>query len=574
VLVLALGLVACAPAFPAAPEVADNGDGTVTIAGTGNSYWHIALQPRGGGTTTYPYPDINALQAVYAPPPTRPCVAVQAQSGGSGGGDGDLGNWSNFICATGAPPAFPAAPKVTNNGNGTVTISGTGSSYWHIALQPRGGGTTSYPYPDPPSVKTLYTPPPSTPCVAVEAQSGGTGGGDGQLGSWSGFTCATGVASYPLATAHLSADSKTVTATSVGADAMRFTQSIDATGNGALSQTVPLPTGQNQASFKPIADHPFVDVVPVRNGRDGARLSGGSNGARLKTTPSPPTGRTIIGTNVAGGWGPEAASVNLNGHITWGRTEYGRESTQDEVRQGFRLVQVVGNTSDEQPLTAVDVESYGPMVVAQVRGDPGASLLEAGNEMYLKGQTCDPATYGKLYLRGLNALRAANIQTPYLFNMVGSILDCTNSTPSEWLAGALSANPGLDSAIRANGVTAHPYGRAGQNVDDSFGTAAVNAQENLLLNQLGAIPPVYITEFGYDTCSATPWLGSADSNEDAANAIQAAYPQLLADTDVKGIWYFQTRDYSGDNCWGFLNDDNTIRPQFLVLSSFAVSQGQ
>lgn len=73
-------------------------------------------------------PTSAPCKPVYAPPPSTPCVAVEAQSGGTGGGDGNLGSWSDFTCVTGTPAVFPAAPKVTNNGNGTVTISGTGDS--------------------------------------------------------------------------------------------------------------------------------------------------------------------------------------------------------------------------------------------------------------------------------------------------------------------------------------------------------------------------------------------------------------------------------------------------------------
>lgn len=255
---LVLGVVASpsiaqdgGPAFPAAPVVSDNGDGTVKIIGSGSTFWHIALQPAGGGHTTYLYPDISALQTVYAPPPSTPCVAVESQSGGTGRGDGDLGSWSDFTCVTGTPPVFPAAPKVTDNGNGTVTISGTGDSYWHLALQPAGGGTTTYPYPDVPSSQPVFTPPASTPCVAVQAQSGGTGGVDGTLGNWSGFTCATGLAHYPLATVRPSADRTTVKATSIGADAITFTQSTDAAGQGALTQTIPLLRGSARPASSP-----------------------------------------------------------------------------------------------------------------------------------------------------------------------------------------------------------------------------------------------------------------------------------------------------------------------------------
>lgn len=323
-----------------------------------------------------------------------------------------------------------------------MTISGTNDNYWHVALQPAGGGATTYPSPDVPATQTVYTPPASTPCVSVQPVQGGTG-----------------------------------------------------------PTTAPAGTGRASRA-RPTA----LRSSPTRRGS--------------------PTTATLV-----------------------------------------------GNPADSQPLSGVSSSTYGSTVVADA--SPSATLLEAGNEMYFKGGVCDPASYGRLYLAGLNALRAAGATQPYVFNMMGSTGNCTDGTPSEWLRAALAANAGLGSAILANGVSTHPHGLANQNVNDSGGTSAVNAQENLLQNELGAIPPVYVTEFGYDTCDPNPNESvAASSYQDATTKLQAAYQVFLRDPNVKGIWYFQSHDYGTGDCWGFMNADTTTRPQFSALSSIAISQGQ
>jgi hypothetical protein len=66
------------------------------------------------------------------------------------------------------------------------------------------------------------------------------------------------------------------------------------------------------------------------------------------------------------------------------------------------------------------------------------------------------------------------------------------------LRDAVDASAGLAAAILENGVSAHPYGGLEANDDDSGGVLAVAAQESVERSVLGAVPPTYITEYGFD----------------------------------------------------------------------------
>jgi hypothetical protein len=107
---------------------------------------------------------------------------------------------------------------------------------------------------------------------------------------------------------------------------------------------------------------------------------------------------------------------------------------------------------------------------------------------------------------------------------------------------------------------------------DEEGVAAVAAQEAVAQKVLGSIPPFYVTEFGYalDKCGAPE--GACSQAEQASKA-KSAYEALLADPHVKGIWWYQSHD-DGTGAWGYMNEDNTTRPSFSVLSALAKAQGQ
>jgi hypothetical protein len=186
-----------------------------------------------------------------------------------------------------------------------------------------------------------------------------------------------------------------------------------------------------------------------------------------------------------------------------------------------------------------------------------------------------------MYLAAVVEMKAAGIHIPLLFNMWGDYPKGGNSSPSGWsqdangggwLRDAVNGVPGLAAAILANGLSSHPYGALGENSADEEGVQAVAAQESVAKTVLGTTPPLYITEFGYamSRCGAPD---GACSQLDQANKMHAAYEALLSDPHVAGIWWYESHDDSNGS-FGFMNNDNTTRPSFSVLSSIAQQQGQ
>jgi hypothetical protein len=298
---------------------------------------------------------------------------------------------------------------------------------------------------------------------------------------------------------------------------------------------------------------------------------------------APPTTGKIIGTNDGVGWGPAAAHTILAGHITWNRVEIGASTNTlaASLSDGFHVLAIVGNTSDTTPLSQIEPSSWAATVVSQLKANPGITIAEAGNETFLKGAIANPIQYGRMYLAAVNAKNAAGIHTPLLFDMfgdypVGSWSSPTSwsrdSTGGGWLRDAVNNVPGLATAILANGLGSHPYGALGENSKDSYGTAAVAGQEAIAKTVLGSTPTVYITEFGYDLGRCGEIDGACSQTEQATK-MRAAYKVFLADPHVAGIFAYQSHD-DGTGQWGYMNNDNTTRPTYNVLTEIATEQGQ
>ncbi len=298
--------------------------------------------------------------------------------------------------------------------------------------------------------------------------------------------------------------------------------------------------------------------------------------------PTPPIAPvpsgTIIGTNDGAGWGEAPAKTILAGHITWNRVEIGAQwnTVPASLSDGFKVLAIVGNTANGTPLSQVEPNQWGAEVVKEIEANPGISIAEAGNEVYYKGGVANPVQYGKMYLAAVNATKAAGIDIRLLFNMWGDY-DAASGFSSDsagggWLRAAVGGVPGLAAAIRANGLSTHPYGALTENYEDDGGVAAVRVQEAVAQTVLGAIPPFYVTEIGYamSRCGASD---GACSQQEQASKMQEAYAALLADPHVAGIWWFESHD-DGEGEFGFMNGNNTTRPSFDVLSAIAQEQGQ
>jgi hypothetical protein len=312
--------------------------------------------------------------------------------------------------------------------------------------------------------------------------------------------------------------------------------------------------------------------------------AGESETVEQPQTPGP--GGAIIGTNDAAGWGASPASTIREAHITWARVELSSSSTfsvHQTLEDHFKLLAIVGNTNDGAPLATVEPLAWGREVLAQIRaaGASNVLLAEAGNETYLKGGRPEPVQYGRMYMAAIRAIRAAGLHMPLLFNMRGDYQRSSGaeagtwSRDSEgggWLHDAVVAVPGLRAAILRNGIAIHPYGALGENNHDTYGVRAAAADETVARRVLGAYPPFYITEFGYDL-GACGWNAGACSQEEQAVKLSAAYAEFLADPHVRGIWWYQSHDDTTGQ-WGFMNRDNSVRPSFGALAQIAAQQGQ
>ncbi|HEY4428185.1 MAG TPA: hypothetical protein VGN08_08295 [Solirubrobacteraceae bacterium] len=306
--------------------------------------------------------------------------------------------------------------------------------------------------------------------------------------------------------------------------------------------------------------------------------------AAPRPAAAPSTHTAIIGTNDGVGWGTQAAQTMIAAHITWNRVDLASESNTltTSLRDGFKVLAIVGNTDDSAPLSRVDPKRWGAEVVAQLKGAYGISIAEAANEAYRKGDVADPVRYGRMYLSAVEGMAAAGIRTRLLFNMTGDYPHGSWSSPEGWsedsrgggwLRTAVAGVPGLAAAIRANGISTHPYGAVGQDDHDVWGVGSVAADEAVARSVLGSVPPIYVTEFGYDLNRCGDDLGAC-SNADQAAKLKAAYRVLLADPAVAGIWWYQSHDDGSIDSYGFMNDDNSPRPSFWALSGFAVAAGQ
>jgi hypothetical protein len=286
----------------------------------------------------------------------------------------------------------------------------------------------------------------------------------------------------------------------------------------------------------------------------------------------------VIGIDDATGWGAATADSLLAAHVFWNRVEIGAsppDTVAESLRYGFKVLAIAGNVGDGKPLSGVEPSRWGAQVASQLKANPGASLVEAGNEMYLKGGVANPVQYGKLYMAGVEALGKAGIATPFLFDMTGDYQKPSGAFSEDahgggWLRDAVSGVPGLAAAIRANGLAVHPYGAVDRDVHDSYGTASVAAEEAVAKAVLGVTPPVYVTEFGYDLSRCGSEMGACGERQQA-NRLRQAYRAFMADPNVQGIWWYQARD-DGTGRFGVLGPSGA-RPAFKSLARMAKRAG-
>lgn len=299
--------------------------------------------------------------------------------------------------------------------------------------------------------------------------------------------------------------------------------------------------------------------------------------------------------------------IGLTGGSAWGATdsrrfhEYGFTSERIEAGGPYTTIGesseagwsddtvIVGNVADTEPLRAVNIAKWTAATLAQVREASwnGASLLEVGNEMYLKGacgegcyQQKEPARYAEMYVSLSKAVEAAKIGgVKLLFDSFGDYRTAKGGRWSQvccgggWLASALQAQPELRQ--RVAGFTMHPYGVAGENLEDDWGPGALRAQHEQAVSLGFVHTEFYATEFGVTVGEAGP--SGTTPLVYQAERIAAVFNELIGFGFVKGIWYFQAHDVS-EGRYGLIEVQKSgsspfvARPSLGVVSGFALAQ--
>ena len=252
------------------------------------------------------------------------------------------------------------------------------------------------------------------------------------------------------------------------------------------------------------------------------------------------------------------------------------DTVAPSLKDGFKVLAIVNNPGDSTRLSSINPSQWGAGVVSELKSNSGVSIAEAGNEMYLKGGVAEPVQYGRLYMAAIEAMKAAGIHIPLLFDLAGDYPEGSWSNPKGWsqdasgggwLRDAVKAVPGLAGAILANGVSIHPYGALRESAMDSAGVASAATDEGVARTVLGSIPPFYITEFGYDLNSCGAPKGACGESEQASK-MKAAYGAFKADPHVAGIWWYQSHD-DGTGRFGYMNNNGSTRPAYHTLAAIA-----
>lgn len=304
----------------------------------------------------------------------------------------------------------------------------------------------------------------------------------------------------------------------------------------------------------------------------------------------------IIGINDGSGWGPADAKQFVARGITSERfagTGYAgglsgsiAELLKRSEADGFSDdVVIVGNTPDEEQLSAVNVPAWTAASLKQVEeaADNGARLLEVGNEMYLKGPQCngcyqqaEPARYAEMFVALSKAVEAAGVKgVTLLFDSYGNYRESEGGPLSKvccgggWLAAAVTAEPEL--LERVGDFTMHPYGLAGSNKRDDLGPDALKTEREQAVSLGFENTEYYVTEYGVQVQGAT----TAASLNLQAERIRAAFTELIGFGFVKGIWYFESHDDITGR-WGVIENQKSAeapfiaRPSLEVVSDFAL----
>jgi hypothetical protein len=286
-------------------------------------------------------------------------------------------------------------------------------------------------------------------------------------------------------------------------------------------------------------------------------------------------GSVTLGLVGASGWGPAIAAKAIAAGFKSERFEADNEWMPEEDKvsyeNGFRNDQViVGNTPDATKLSAIDTSSWVAKALEETKEAVAYNytLIEVGNEMYLKGGQSEPVKYAEMYMALASAIHTAGIKgVTLIFDSFGDYRK-TSGEMSEasrgggWLGDALKAQPALKQQVSA--FSAHPYGIPGVKYEGHDWAIEGLEQEHAYAVALGfEHTDYYATEYGEEE---QPPQAAADAQVQAER-IKWAYTELLSQPYVKGIWYYQLHDDSTGH-WGLVSGSWEPRPALGVLEGF------
>lgn len=311
-----------------------------------------------------------------------------------------------------------------------------------------------------------------------------------------------------------------------------------------------------------------------------------TSAAALATTPS-----VIIGVTGGTSWGePDSlkfreygfASERLNANP-------GHTTIAESIALGWKNdIVIVGNTNDEEELSKVNISKWTEETLAQVKEEAahGVTLMEVGNEMFLKGPRCgecyqqkEPVRYAEMFISLSKAVEEAGITgVKLLFNSYGDYQESNGGKWSQvccgggWLATAEKAKPEL--LKRVAGFTMHPYGEVGENKENDWGPVALKVEHEQAVSLGFEHTDYYATEFGVKLNEEGPNGSTSLANQ--AEKIKAVLTELIGYGFVKGIWYYQTHD-DGTGKWGLIEPQENgespfvARPALETVANFTKS---
>jgi len=298
--------------------------------------------------------------------------------------------------------------------------------------------------------------------------------------------------------------------------------------------------------------------------------------AALATTPS-----VIIGVNDGTGWGePDSLKFREDGFASERvNANPGHTTIAESIGLGWRNdIVIIGNPSDEEELSTVNVSEWTKEALAQVKEQAahGVVLMEVGNEMFLKGPHCkgcyqqaEPAKYAEMFVSLSKAVEEAGITgVKLLFNSYGDYQESEGGKFSQvccgggWLAVAEKAKPEL--LKRVAGFTMHPYGEVGENKENDWGPVALKVEHEQAVSLGFEHTDYYATEFGVKLNEEGRTGSTSLANQ--AERIKAVFTELIGYPYVKGIWYYQTHD-DGTGKWGLIEPQESGESPFVARPS-------